>query len=422
MADGFPSPLTEADFLPVDADQARLGQLLFYDKVLSGNRNISCGTCHHHDLGGTDGLSLGIGEGGVGLGRRRTPGEGDTAIRKRIPRNAPALWNLGHAGIEVLFHDGRLSVNDSFAGGFASPAQNALPVGLTSITSAQALFPMTAEFEMAGNPGENEVADAIPQGVDRAWPLIVARLREIPAYPPLFIDAFETVATPEDISIVDVANALGAFINAEWRNHDSPFDRWLEGDLMAMKPTEVRGMIQFYGAAGCATCHAGPLLTDQQFHAVGLPQFGPGRTRAFDPMPRDVGRLGVSNQIEDAYRFRTPALRNVALTAPYGHNGAYPTLEGMVRQHLDPARMRTTWQPDLAMLPNVPWLAEADFILRSDSLELARQDAALDLRALPLAERDIADLVAFLRALTGESALTRPLGRPMSVPSGLPVD
>ena len=86
--------------------------MLFYDKILSGNRNISCGTCHHHDLGGGDGLSLGIGEGGQGLGPARRAESAADRIRKRIPRNAPALWNLGAGEITTLFHDGRLELSD----------------------------------------------------------------------------------------------------------------------------------------------------------------------------------------------------------------------------------------------------------------------------------------------------------------------
>ncbi|MEO1790363.1 MAG: cytochrome-c peroxidase, partial [Pseudomonadota bacterium] len=129
-------PLTDADFLPVDPAKARLGQLLFYDKILSGNRNNSCGTCHHHEHAGTDGLSLGIGEGGSGVGPERTAGTGTDRIRKRIPRNAPALWNLGHRDIRVLFHDGRLSLADTYENRFDSPAEEWLPDGLDDIVAA----------------------------------------------------------------------------------------------------------------------------------------------------------------------------------------------------------------------------------------------------------------------------------------------
>ena len=81
-------------------------------------------------------------------------------------------------------------------------------------------------------------------------------------------------------------------------------------------PRQQEGAALFHGKAGCADCHSGPLLTDQKFHALAIPPFGPGRTRRFDPYTRDVGRMGETDALEDAYRFRTPSLRNVALTAP----------------------------------------------------------------------------------------------------------
>lgn len=395
---------------------------MFYDKILSGNRNISCGTCHHHDHGGTDGLSLGIGEGGAGVGPERTAGLGADRIKKRIPRNAPALWNLGHREIEVMFHDGRLSRSDLFGNGFNTPAEEWLPEGLATPLSAQALFPLTAQFEMAGNPAENEIAGAVHDRIDAAWPILAKRVRVIPAYGQLFVDAFDHIDTPEEVTIVEIANALGAFMASEWRNHDSPFDRYLSGDRAALAPAAEAGMALFYGKAGCAGCHSGPLLSDQGFHALGLPAFGPGRTRMFDPYARDVGRMGETNRLSDAYRFRTPMLRNVALTGPYGHNGAYPTLESMVRHHLNPAAARAAWTPEMAKLPDVPWLAAVDFVIRADDREMARQAAVLDITPVALSDGEVDELVAFLNALTGKTAKTRPLGRPETVPSGLAVD
>lgn len=132
--------------------------------------------------------------------------------------------------------------------------------------------------------------------------------------------------------------------------------------------------------------------------------------------------MGESDALEDAYRFRTPSLRNVALTAPYGHNGAWPTLEDMIRQHLDPAAARASWTPVSAILPPAPWLSETDFVIRQDAREMARQVASTDIAPLALDDGEIAALVAFLHALTGKTARSRPLGRPETVPSGLPVD
>ena len=418
----LPRPLTDADFLPVDAAQAKIGQLLFYDKILSGNRNISCGTCHHHDLGGSDGLSLGIGEGGAGLGRDRHAESTGDRIRKRIPRNAPALWNLGAREVSVLFHDGRLETSNLYGNGFNSPAEEWLPQGLNTILAAQALFPLTARFEMAGDPEENEISGAVNDRIDNAWPILAKRVRIIPKYGQMFVAAFDHIDRPEDVTIVEIANALGAFMASEWRNHDSPFDRYLNGDEAALNAAERRGLDLFFGKANCASCHSGPLLSDQNFYALALPAFGPGKTRRFDPQPRDVGRMAESDLLEDAYRFRTPMLRNVALTAPYGHNGAYPDLEGIVRHHLAPLSSLSQWTPDLARLPNADWLEVTDFIVQADVREAERHRRALDIEPVALGDEDVADIVAFLESLTGNTARRRPLGRPDSVPSGLPVD
>lgn len=396
-------------FPPVDEAKSALGRLLFYDPILSGNRNISCGTCHHHDLFSADGLSLGIGEGGVGLGPERVVGP--EGIKKRVPRHAPALWNIGAAEFTVFFHDGRVSASDDYGNGVNSPAEEWLPKGLDSLLAAQALFPLTAQFEMAGNPKENEVAGAIHDRIDNAWPILSKRVRGIEAYR----DGFAAMGI-EAASIADIVNALASFMDSEWRSYDSAYD------LGKMDEAQTRGAELFYAEAGCSICHSGPLQTDHGFHAIGLPAFGPGRTRRFDPIPRDVGRMAESNDLDDAYRFRTPSLRNVALTAPYGHNGAYPTLEGIIRHHLNPEAALDQWTPALAQLPKVENVAAIDFVIQSDAREMERQSAKLDISPVDLSERQVADLVAFMHALTGDDSRYGRLGRPETVPSGLAVD
>ncbi len=176
----------------MDIEKAKLGRLLFHDKILSANRNIACATCHNHQFGGSDGLSLGIGEGGVGLGLMRTAGVGDDKIKKRIPRNSLALWNLGFKEITTLLHDGRVTKSNIFDNNFNTPAQEALPKGLENIVAVQALFPMTRQFEMAGNPGENEIIGLVSKvgkdsmRIDAVWPVITNRIRAIPEYVELF--------------------------------------------------------------------------------------------------------------------------------------------------------------------------------------------------------------------------------------------
>lgn len=414
--------MSDKDFIAFDTEQAKLGQLLFYDKILSGNRNIACGTCHHHDLAGGDGLSLGIGEGGMGIGEKRMAQGPDDRIRKRIPRNAPSLWNLGAKDIHLLFHDGRLETSDLYGNGFNSPAEEWLPQGLETLLAAQALFPITARFEMAGDPEENEVSGAVNDRIDNAWPIIAKRVRTIPAYGEMFVSAFDHIDTSDQVTIVDIANALAAFMGTEWRNHDSPFDAYLAGDPSSLNTVELRGLDLFFGKAGCSTCHSGSLMTDQDFHSIALPQFGPGKTRRFDLQPRDVGRMAESDRLEDAYRFRTPMLRNVALTAPYGHNGAYPTLEGIVRHHLAPLEALDRWKPEYASLPKAEWFKDVDFIVSIDTRETERLRMSVDIDPVQLTDQEIDDIVAFLHALTGKTAKDRPLGRPDAVPSGLPVD
>jgi cytochrome c peroxidase len=196
----------------VDTEKVKIGRLLFHDKILSANRNIACATCHSHDLGGTDGLSLGIGEGGSGIGLSRTAGIGVDRIKKRIPRNSLALWNLGFKEITTLLHDGRVTKSNMFGNNFNTPAQEALPKGLDNIVAVQALFPMTRQFEMAGNPGENEIIGLVSKvgkdsmRIDAVWPVISNRIRAIPEYVELFKNAFEDVDSSLDINITHIVN------------------------------------------------------------------------------------------------------------------------------------------------------------------------------------------------------------------------
>lgn len=418
----LPAPLTDDQFQSFDARRAALGQLLFYDKALSGNRNIACGTCHNHDHATTDGLSLGVGEGGVGLGPKRTIATGRAHPDKRVPRNANALFNLGHKDFRVLFHDGRASVDDLYGNGFNTPAEEWLPQGLTSIAAAQAMFPVTSQIEMAGDAEENDIAASRRERIDHVWPVIAKRIWAIPDYVAMFRETYEDVDSAGDITMVHIANAIGDFIISEWRSNQSPFDAYLAGDADALTQQQEAGLDLFYGKAGCAACHSGPLLTDQKFHALALPPVGPGRTRMFDPMPRDVGRMGETDLLEDAYRFRTPSLRNVAETGPWGHNGSYATLEGIVRHHLNPLDALANWDRSQLVMPASARFAQTDFAIWEDAREMARLKANIDIEPVALDDGEVAQLVAFLQALSDDKALAGRLGKPKAVPSGLPVE
>jgi len=411
-------PDAAAVFAPHDPQEVELGRLLFYDRILSGNRNIACADCHHPRFATSDGLSLGIGEGGEGLGPERRP-TADDPPEQRIPRNAQALFNLGASEFRVMFHDGRVELDPAQPGGLRTPLGTDLTELPDGVLAAQAMFPVIAQDEMAGHYSENDVSRAVRQGLitgpDGAWARLAARVAAIPEYRTRF-DAVLGQGAP--IVYADIARALAAFMATEWRADDSPFDRHLRGEA-ALTEDAQRGMALFYGKAGCDACHSGLFQTDQRFHAIAMPQIGPGKAARFESHTRDVGRMRVTGRAEDAYAFRTPSLRNVALTAPYGHDGAYATLEGVVRHHLDPVASLMAYDPAQARLPGGS--GAADFKSMGSAEEVARIAAANSLAPAALTDAEVADLIAFLDALTDTHSLTGGLGVPDRVPSGLPV-
>ena len=418
----FPAALTDADFHP-PADEAKveLGRQLFFDKILSGSFNISCATCHHPFAGTGDGLSLSVGEGARGTGILRDTGAGIDAIRERVPRNAPALFNLGAREFTTLFHDGRVSPDRLAPSGFASPAGAALPAGLDNVLAVQAMFPVTSGTEMAGQPGENPVADAAARGdLPAVWALLAARLREVDAYVEQFVAAFVDVNGATDITFVHVANAIAAFEAAAWRADNSPFDHFLRGNRLAMSVTQRRGMRLFYGRAGCSGCHAGVLQTDHSFRAIAMPQVGPGKGDGPGGF-EDFGRERETGNAGDRYRFRVPSLRNVALTAPYGHAGAYDTLDAIVRHHLDPVTALYAFDDSQVVLPSRPDLDERDRYALGSESTMAAIAAANELAPIRLRESEIRALVAFLHALTDPTMLDLRRDAPSQVPSGLPL-
>lgn len=387
----------------------KIGQLLFYDPILSGGREVACATCHHPDHATADGVALGLGDGGRGLGPDRVADPANLP-EQRIPRNAPALFNLGAAEFSVMFHDGRL---EDRAGGRHTPfAPGTIAYDLPML-AAQALLPLMSPDEMAGHYSENEISAAVRRGdFEAAWAAIAARVFALPAYRSAFAELDETEGP------APIAKALGAFIAAEWRAEDSLFDRHICAGAQ-MDDLAMAGMALFYGAAGCADCHAGRFQTDHDFHAIAMPQIGPGKAARFETHARDTGRERVTGRPEDAYRFRTPSLRNVVLTAPYGHAGAYATLKSVIRHHLDPVGSLQRFnrsQVQLAALEGAE-----DFRVLDDAKEVALIAAANELAPQDLSNEEVDALVAFLETLTDARSVKGRLGVPESVPSGLPV-
>ena len=426
--------VTDDRFPDRDEKKEELGRLLFFDKILSGNENISCASCHHPFAATGDGLSLPVGTGGTGFGvARESSGQPGQQIFERVPRNAPALFNLGAYDFSVLFHDGRLAEDHEQPNGFLNPAGDDLPSGLDSVLAAQAMFPVTSAAEMAGQPGENAIANATAvnnlAGADGVWELLADRLRVNIEYVDLFIEAFEHIDSADDISYVDASNAIGAFEAAAYRCTDSPFDRAVgsDGSLQqkswkdSLSPKVIRGEKLFYGKAQCADCHSGPFQTDQSFHAIAVPQVGPGKGDGVDGHD-DFGRERVTGDAADRYRFRTPSLRQVAYTGPWGHDGAYNSLVDMIEHHLNPVRALENYDTSQLVLAPRQDLDALDLVAHNDPARRAEIAAANELRVVQLDPTEISDIVEFLTVgLTDASCVDLRRDVPQSVPSGLPI-
>lgn len=414
-----PTPLLDADFPTTDARLADLGHLLFFDPILSGNKNIACATCHHPALATSDAMSLSFGEGGTGLGAKRTL-DAENRPLQRIPRNAPALFNLGARGVQALFHDGRVEADPVAPFGIRMPDGRALPRAVPSLLAAQSMLPILSHDEMAGHEGENEIADAVAekriQGAGGAWDLIASRVEAVPAYQ----EAFLAINGRKNIFITDIAAAIGEFIADEFRAVDSLADRYVAGQE-TMPQDAILGAELFNGKAGCSSCHSGPLLSDGQFHAIAMPQIGPGKTEGRSYY-RDTGRYDVTGDTQDMYRFRTPSLRNIAITAPYGHDGAFANLEDVVRHHLDPVSSLMAYNLKFALLDAEFASHKSDVAALLDREEISAIAAANELAPVSLSGEEIEAILAYLKCLTDESSLTSGRGVPGSVPSGLALD
>ncbi|MDP2479411.1 MAG: cytochrome c peroxidase [Candidatus Palauibacterales bacterium] len=386
---------------------ARLGRALAFDPLLSGNRDISCMTCHLPELATDDGRSLAIGQGATGLGPERIHPEGTF-----IPRNAPPLFNL--ARLDHMFLDGRVEVDR--AGKLHTPAGSQLTRAMTralkfGAVSAQPMFPVVNRFEMRGQPGENELAD-VPDGDFRAvWEALMVRLGKIPEYRRMFEAAYPGQRF-EDMTFAHASNAIAGFLVEAFSFDDAPWDRFLEGDHDVLTAEQLRGALDFMEAP-CSTCHNGPVFSDDQFHDVALAQFGPGEGNG--PTGRDdFGRMNVTGDPDDLYGFRTSPLRNVELTGPYGHAGQFAHLDDFIDHYSRNAdKLRAYSDADV---PEP--LLRGTLVDNRDAVIAARSPF---IRAADFDATFVREVTAFMRALTDDRA--RDLRRviPAAVPSGLPV-
>ncbi|HVA56403.1 MAG: cytochrome c peroxidase [Gemmatimonadaceae bacterium] len=384
----------------------RLGRALAFDRILSGNRDIACMTCHAASYATGDGKSLSIGQGGVGLGPTRYHPKGIF-----IPRNAPPLFNL--FGMKHLFWDGRVEVDSQ--GHLHTPAGAQLTPQMARVlrygpVSAIGMFPVTVRAEMRGDGG-NELAALGDDDYTGIWNGLMKRLGRIPEYRAMFEAAYPGERF-DRMNFAYASNAIGAFIVDQLTLEDTPWDGFLAGHDDALSPRQLQGAETFL-TLKCSLCHNGATLSDQQFHDVAVAQIGPGEGDGVGGHD-DFGRFRVTHNQDDLYRFRTTPLRNVELTGPYGHDGAIVDLRSFIAHYSESDVKLTSYDPSQLepLLRNTLVQNESQVIAARDTLILG----------VVLTDDLVSKLVDYMSALTDPRAAHLDRLAPVRVPSGLPVD
>ncbi len=294
--------------VPVPADNPQspakieLGKTLYFDPRLSHDGTISCNSCHNVMADGADGRPVGVGVRG-----------------QRGGRGSPTVWNSAYNTVQ--FWDGRAASLEE-----------------------QAKGPLTNPVEMGMKDHD----------------LVISRIKEIPGYVEMFKKAFGAKA---EINIDNTAKAIASF-ERTLVTPNSPFDKYKKGNKKAMSASAVKGM-KLVDEIGCTSCHVGDNFNGEGF------KMGEGNYQPFPQIPgskydkqydllSDTGRFEVTKNAEDKNKWRVPTWRNVALTAPYFHNGKVATLDEAVRV-------------------------------------MAKTQLDVDLK-----DDQVTDIVAFLNALTGE--------------------
>lgn len=280
------------------SNKEELGELLFFDPILSRDKSISCASCHKPEFAFGDNVALSFGV--------------DSA---QGARNAPSAMNVSSRSF--FFHDGRAeTLEDQAIGPIENPVEMDLPI--------------------------NEA---------------VKRVNEDAEYAKFFMKIFGKKATRENL-----AEAIASY-ERTLETGDTPFDHYMQGEEEAMSESAKRGQEIFNEKGKCFDCHFGPDFTGDEFRNIGL-------YNAKDLS--DAGRFAVTKDSSDIGRFKVPGLRNIAITAPYMHNGMFRTLREVIDFYNDPKQF-------------VKGSVNIDTLLK---------------KPLNLSEQEKQDLEAFLHALT----------------------
>lgn len=386
---------------PAQEPLADLGGELFFSPDLSIDGSVACATCHHPNKGGSDGLALPVGIGGLEstlIGDQRlTAARGanpDVVFEGLVPRNAPTVFNAALFR-ENLFWDGRVQyrTNDKGeriikAGVFGAGQENPSNYLQKNLLQTQARMPMSSTFEMKGGLKPQLNNHEIEQD-------ILFFLQSKARWCQAFAAVYGEQPCDELITLNHLTEALSTF-EASLVFTDSPFERYVRGDSKALTVQQKRGALLFMqskaeGGAGCASCHRGKVFTNEQFYNLNIPPNG----RGANDNGWDLGRNNV-DKIAERFSFRVPGLLNVALTAPYFHNGVAADLESVIRHKVTAASRRDV-PANAVPVDNVAYAPVREAV--ADAFASSRARALLpDL----LSDEQIAELVAFLNSLTDD--------------------
>lgn len=350
IPEDIPSPLVPADN-PMSDVKVELGRWLFYDVRLSVNGTMSCSNCHFQRIAFTDARARALG-----------------ATGESHPRGSMSLVNTAY--------NARLT--------WANHLLDRLEV--------QALTPMFGE-----NPVEMGMAGREAE--------IVELLRTDSRYREYFPEVFSMDEDP--FSVLNTVRAIASFVRSIV-SFDSPYDRFLQGDRAALTESEIRGMTLFFSEqTECFHCHGGFNFTDSSTHAnaliesVGFHNNGLYNIGEHGGYPEgNTGLHDLTGKPRDMGRFKAPTLRNIAMTAPYMHDGSIATLDGVLEHYMQGGRI----------IDEGPHAGDGS----------RNPYKSVFVREFELTKSEREDLLAFLRALTDRTVLTDPVySNPFSDP-GLP--
>ena len=334
---------------PSTAAKIELGKHLFFDKALSVDGSTSCASCHSPAQGFSDPRGMNT---SMGFGNRMGT------------RNAPALANIGYN--TVITWDGKFKSLEEHA---LAPIFNNIEMGNNFSSSGK--DPISSGYYHS-DPGANDTlflfgrVDGHQDRIHQADPNSTKRDSKGKNYYELLQAAWQTSTFSMDIIAKSIACYERTFISTK-----SKFDQYNNGDLSVFKynPEALHGMQLFVdvNGANCISCHSGYNFTDQQFHNNGL----------VAGQRNDSGRSVISKNTGDTYKFKTPSLRNVALSGPYMHDGRLRTLNDVM------AFYRAGGNPNVS---------------NKDS----------KIKPLNLSDQDVSDIIEFLKTLTDEKFTSNP--------------